>query len=146
MSDSDTLPEQDDDLLSTIRALVSEEAARAEPVRPKTADDPFSRQDAGAVERAPDSASVTPLRLTTDEAPPAARAGAAPLILDQPVKRGRVPTAPMYDEDALRGIVTELVRDELEQMMGEELDMRLRKAVRREIARLAEQRAQRRET
>ena len=145
MSDSDTLPEQDDDLLSTIRALVSEEAARAEPARPKAVDNPFSRENAGAAERTPESTSVTPLRLTTDETPRPARASATPLVLDQPVKRGRVPTAPMYDEDALRGIVTELVRDELEQMMGEELDMRLRRAVRREIARLAEQRAQRRD-
>lgn len=139
MSDSETLPEQDDDLLNTIRALVSEEAARAEPIRPTPATNPFVAEEAPTEQ----SVTVTPLRLTGQVA--SAPEEAAPLKLGNPVKRGRVPTAPMYDEDALRAIVTELVRDELEQMMGEELDMRLRKAVRREISRLAEQRAQRRD-
>ncbi|MSU89757.1 hypothetical protein GE300_09020 [Rhodobacteraceae bacterium 2CG4] len=132
MSDSDGRPE-DDDLLTTIRALVSEEAERAAPRRPASAPNAFAPEAEPAAAADPD----------TGRAP--TPAGSAPLVLDNPVRpgpRGEA-TAPMYDEEALRAVVTELVRDELDQLMGDALEMRIRKAVRREIARLAARRAER---
>lgn len=132
MSDSDNRPEQDndDDLLNTIRSLVSEEAAREAPFRPAPASHSFApaEDDADAAHAEPQYAQSPPL----------------PLKLENPVRAGRRPEtpAPMYDEEALRSIVTELVRDELDLLMGDALEIRIRKAVRREISRLAARRAE----
>jgi hypothetical protein len=127
MSDLQDMDDHEDDLLDTIRALVSEEEARAEAPKPKPVVNPFAGETADE-----------PVRLTQKP---------APLVLEKPVVRGSVPgapaPAPMYDEDAMRRIVTDLVREELDQVMGEELEMKIRRAVRREIAMLAERRARR---
>jgi len=132
MSDSDSRPEQgnDDDLLNTIRALVSEEAAREAPVRPAPASHSFAPADDDAD--------------TPHAEPRYAQSRPVPLKLENPVRAGRRPEAPapMYDEEALRSIVTELVRDELDLLMGDALEIRIRKAVRREISRLAARRAE----
>ncbi len=131
MNDSDNRPDQDDeDLLATIRSLVSEEAAREAPIRPEPVPNSFAPADdeADAPAAEPQSAQSRPM----------------PLKLDNPVQAGARPEAlaPMYDEEALRSIVTELVRDELDLLMGDALEIRIRKAVRREISRLAARRAE----
>ncbi|NNU81356.1 hypothetical protein HMH01_13000 [Halovulum dunhuangense] len=129
MNDTPNAPDTDDDeLLNTIRMMVQEEAAREPPVRPAY----FPAQEAASETPAPPPQTAQPQ-------------GSGPLVLgamarvDGPTRAAeppRGPAAPIYDEEALRRIVSELVRDEFDQIMGEALDHRIRQLARRELSTL----------
>ena len=110
----------EDDLLRTIRQMVMEENARA-PAPPPTHGPGVPEKSVGAAARAANGGRLV--------------LGAAARV-DQ---GGAVPPAPMFDESALRPIVAEMVREELADLMGEALEHRIRKVVRRELAALLEE-------
>lgn len=117
-------PEALADVLASIRELVSAETA--------------SRMTQG-----PGTGTV--LMLTDDmriDADPELRTGE---VLADGIAAGpdRLPPAPILDEEALRGVVNSIVREELQGELGDRISRNLRKLIRREIGQvLAEQRAE----
>ncbi len=114
------------DVLASIRALVSAEtSARL----------PLGSEDEDVV-------------MLTAEMRVAAPAGVGDLLAEGigtlPTRPLAAPTggAPILDEEALRGVINSIVREELQGELGERIGRNLRKLVRREIGEmLAEERA-----
>ena len=52
---------------------------------------------------------------------------------------GRRPAAPILDEEALRGVINAIVREELQGELGDRISRNLRKLIRREIAEMLEE-------
>lgn len=118
-----------DDVLSSIRKLVSEEAR-------------------ARVAQAQNEASVAPLEATADDTlrlTPAQKVDESPkpLVLENAVP-ARQPSlidedidldeaAPFSDEVALRKLVSEMLREELQGELGERITRNVRKLIRREI-------------
>lgn len=117
-SKSDEGPESLDDVLASIRALVSAEtSARVEP--------------GGAT----DVVLLTPA-MRLDEKP---RAGE---MLAEGIEGSAGPVggaAPSLDEEALRERINAIVREELQGELGERISRNLRKLIRREISELLEE-------
>ncbi len=115
------------DVLASIRALVSAETAARLPDTPEDED-------------------VVMLTAEMRVAPPppagdllAEGIGAAP---SRPLAAGTAGGAPILDEEALRGVINAIVREELQGELGERSTRNLHKRVRREIREmLAEERA-----
>jgi hypothetical protein len=59
--------------------------------------------------------------------------------------RPRVHGAPILDEEALRGVINAIVRDELQGELGERISRNLRKLIRRELAEMLAEREKERE-
>lgn len=98
-----------DDVLSSIRKLVAEEASAS-------LEDRLAKEENKLV--------LTPeLRVVHD---------AAPLRLDAPVSKDAAP-APFQDEVALRALVSEMIRDELQGELGARITRNVRKLIKREI-------------
>jgi hypothetical protein len=53
---------------------------------------------------------------------------------------GRAASAPILDEEALRGVVNRIVREELQGELGDRISRNLRKLIRREIGQMLEAR------
>jgi len=116
-SERGEMPESLTDVLASIRALVAAETtARVEGVA--LADvlllTPGMRVDAA----------VAPWR-------------AGELLADGLAPRARpIATAPIFDEEALRGMINEIVREELQGELGDRISRNLRKLIRREMAQM----------
>jgi hypothetical protein len=52
----------------------------------------------------------------------------------------RVQAAPILDEEALRGVINAIVREELQGELGDRISRNLRKLIRRELAEMLEAR------
>jgi hypothetical protein len=52
----------------------------------------------------------------------------------------RVQAAPILDEEALRGVINAIVREELQGELGDRISRNLRKLIRRELAEILEAR------
>jgi hypothetical protein len=111
-------PEAIEDVLASIRALVTAEASARL--------DDLSDQ---VLMLTPD------MRIDDDAepAPPGEATGAAPA-------RGR--PAPILDEEAVREMVNRIVREELQGELGDRISRNLRKLVRRELAQIEAERRQ----
>jgi hypothetical protein len=113
-------PEALEDVLASIRALVSAETASRLP-----------GSEAGG----------TVLMLTEEmriDADPAARSGE--VLSDGIEVTPSSGGAPILDEEALRGVVNTIVREELQGELGDRISRNLRKLIRREIGRMLEER------
>lgn len=112
------------DVLASIRALVSAEAA-------------------ARMEGAGDAILLTPeMRIDL----PRADVRAGEILADGLEEaRPRGPAAPIFDEAALRDMINEIVHDELQGELGERINRNLRKLIRREIGEIIEEAASRRE-
>ncbi len=112
-----------DDVLASIRKLVSEEAkARLQPAQ---------REDAPVPIGQPDTLMLTPeLKVAPGPTP-------APLKLDAPVAANADtppnPPAPFHDEVALRALVSEMLREELQGELGNRITRNVRKLIQREV-------------
>jgi hypothetical protein len=116
------MPEGMQDVLASIRALVSsEEAARS--------------GGAGRDEV---------VMLTRDMRVGAAAPRAGELLAEglDPDDLARLQPAPILDEEALRGIVNAIVREELQGELGDRIARNLRKLIRREIGQMLDERNQ----
>lgn len=51
----------------------------------------------------------------------------------------RVPTAPIFDEQALRDMINGIVREELQGELGERISRNIRKLIRRELAQILDE-------
>ncbi|MEM9231091.1 MAG: hypothetical protein AAGB10_15960 [Pseudomonadota bacterium] len=123
MSDTDrnhggAAPPEEDALLAAIRSAVTEAEARAAAPEPE----PQASQE---------PPSPAPLIL-----------GAGVRVAEEP-ETPPEPEVPIIDENELRGIIGELVRDELEQALGGGLEARIRNIVRSELAVLLDRSRQR---
>jgi hypothetical protein len=106
------------DVLASIRALVTAEAA--------------ARHHAA-------SGDDTVLMLTPEmRADPAAPARAGEVLAEGLESPPRAPGAPILDEEALRGVVNRIVREELQGELGDRISRNLRKLIRREIGQMLE--------
>jgi hypothetical protein len=106
------------EVLASIRALVSAEAA--------------ARQGAG-----PEPDAV--LMLTPDMRVDQGRAQRGEVLAEGIEPEPRPPGgAPILDEEALRGVVNRIVREELQGELGDRISRNLRKLIRREIGQLLE--------
>lgn len=124
-------PEGLADVLASIRALVSAEtAARLDaPGAP-----PADQADAGDADA--NVIMLTPqMRVTPDPAPVRSGEVLAEGLAPGPV---RAPGAPILDEEAMRGVINTIVREELQGEMGERISRNLRKLIRREIGQMLE--------
>ena len=113
------LPEAMQDVLASIRALVSSETAA---------------RTGGA------AAGDEVVMLTRDmRVDAAARPGEA---LAEGLGGGaaRLPSAPILDEESLRGVINAIVREELQGELGDRIARNLRKLIRREIAQMLDAR------
>ena len=125
-----------EDVLSSIRRLVAQEGGGATPLlltqelrvggwrpaaRPAVDDAELARRRAAVLAYVP---GVAPEH---EDAAHAAHAG------DPPLPANPAPTA-LADEDALRALVAEVVREELRGALGERITRNVRRMVRREIA------------
>jgi hypothetical protein len=109
------------EVLASIRALVSAEAAARRPDEP-AADDVLMLTPEMRVEPVPVSRSGEVLAEGIDPPPP------------------RGPGAPILDEEALRHVVNQIVREELQGELGDRISRNLRKLIRREIGQMLEDR------
>lgn len=128
--DGPPLPEALADVLASIRDLVSAEtAARRDP--PGPTDGVLMLTPAMRVDAGDDDA---PLRageiLTEGMGAPASRG----------LRPGAGQPAPILDEEALRGVINALVREELQGELGERISRNLRKLIRREMAQIEDER------
>jgi hypothetical protein len=114
-------PEALEDVLASIRALVSAE----------TASRTGQGTNTGAV-----------LMLTEEmrvDADPELRSGE--VLADGIAAAGdRMAPAPILDEEALRGVVNSIVREELQGELGDRISRNLRKLIRRELAQMIDER------
>jgi hypothetical protein len=105
------------EVLASIRALVSAETAAR----------------IGGDAEAPDV-----LMLTPDMRAQPGRSGE---VLAEGLDRvRRVQAAPILDEEALRGVINAIVREELQGELGDRISRNLRKLIRRELAEMLEAR------
>ena len=102
------------EVLASIRALVSEESR--------------ARQAPSGQELA------TVLVLTPEMAAPGRSGEILADGLDPSPSRGQ--PAPILDEEALRGVINTLVREELQGELGDRISRNLRKLIRRELAQM----------
>jgi len=108
------------EVLASIRALVSEESR--------------SRQ------ATPGQDLATVLVLTPEMAVTPTRSGEILSAgLDSAHAGSRNQPAPILDEEALRGVINTLVREELQGELGDRISRNLRKLIRRELAQLLEE-------
>lgn len=108
------------DVLASIRALVSEESR--------------SRQ------ATPGQDLATVLVLTPEMAVTPTRSGEILSAgLDSAHAGARNQPAPILDEEALRGVINTLVREELQGELGDRISRNLRKLIRRELAQMLEE-------
>lgn len=118
-------PQNVDDVLSSIRKLVSDEvqARSSEPVAEDGPHASFLKHP-----QTPDRTLVlTPELRVVDRKP-------APLRLETPVTEEPVGEAPFQDEVALRALVQDVVREELQGELGARITRNVRKLIKREIA------------
>ena len=99
-----------DDVLSSIRKLVSEEAS-------STLEERLAKEENKLV--------LTPELRVVDNGP-------TPLRLDTPVNT-KADVAPFHDEVALRALVSEMIREELQGELGARITRNVRKLIKREI-------------
>jgi len=113
-------PEELEDVLASIRALVTAETASRLPHR-----------TGGAV-----------LMLTEDMRVDADGATRSGQVLADGIAAGldRSTAAPILDEEALRGVVNTIVREELQGELGDRISRNLRKLIRRELAQMIDER------
>lgn len=122
---ANTTPEEFDDVLSSIRKLVSEEAqARGGEIRKAVEEKLVLTPEF----RVPD-ARPQPLRLDTPVAPDASQQGSEPAAT-----ANERPEAPFHDEVALRALVSEMIREELQGELGARITRNVRKLIKREVA------------
>jgi hypothetical protein len=114
-----------EDVLASIRALVSSESSAR-----------LGRRDAGP----PPVLMLTP-EMRVDGGAEPARDGEllAEGIGDHALRPPAAP-APILDEEALRGVVNRIVREELQGELGDRISRNLRKLIRREMGQLIEER------
>lgn len=128
-------PEGLADVLASIRALVSAEtAARLDAPGAPPADQADADADAGDAD-ANVIMLTAQMRVTPDPAPVRSGEVLAEGLAPGPV---RAPGAPILDEEALRGVINTIVREELQGEMGERISRNLRKLIRREIGQMLE--------
>ncbi|MBP7000869.1 hypothetical protein [Amaricoccus sp.] len=114
-------PESLAEVLASIRALVSAETG-------------------ARLDNAPggDVILLTPEMRVDAAAPPPARAGE--LLSDGlAVARPRPSPAPIFDEEALRQTINDIVREELQGELGERISRNMRRLIRREIAQMLDE-------
>lgn len=104
------------DVLASIRELVSAEA---------------DARKGGGTSRMPVPVLMLTPQMRVDASGPSGEVLAEGLE-DVPARAGAA--APILDEEALRGVVNAIVREELQGEMGDRISRNLRKLVRREIA------------
>lgn len=174
---SDSLSKHEiEDVLTSIRRLVSQEVARSNAdrllltpalrvVSGSAGDPPDAEASSGAV--AQDSATARPAEAPRPDAPeqadagsreavgardegeaPDAGAGSAPGSMSGAAQGAKAETGPatgaddelVIDENTLRDLVAQLLREELQGAMGERLTRSIRKLVRAEVARALSER------
>ncbi len=116
-SDGESIAE----VLASIRALVSEESrARQVP---------------------PGQELATVLMLTPGMAVPSTSAHSGEILAEgiEPLRPERAQPAPILDEEALRGVINDLVREELQGELGDRISRNLRKLIRRELAQMLQE-------
>ena len=114
-------PESLADVLASIRALVSAET----------------------IARVEGRASADVILLTPDmrvDAPEGARPGDVLAEGIEPGEARPMGAAPILDEEALRGMINTIVREELQGELGDRISRNLRKLIRREIAQMMAER------
>lgn len=114
------------DVLASIRALVSAEAS--------------ARMEGAAAEAGDVILLTQEMRVDL----PRADVRAGEILSDGLDEvRPRVKPAPIFDEAALRDMINEIVRDELQGELGERINRNLRKLIRREIGEIIDEAARR---
>ena len=128
---------EDAPFLSRRHAHAQESAAQRMQAAPTEAPAPEARfHDGLAEETAPQADPAPEARAAATEAPiPAARVKAPVTESAAPSARPEAEQAPIVDEEMLRRIVTEVLREELRGPLGDRITSNLRKLVRREIFR-----------
>jgi len=115
--DDGDAPESLAEVLASIRALVSEESR--------------SRQ-------APGEGPAGVLMLTPAMRADAPTSHSGEILTDGLDARGPRHPAPILDEEALRDLVNDIVREELQGELGERISRNLRRLIRRELAQMIE--------
>jgi hypothetical protein len=118
-TDGETPPESLEEVLASIRALVSAETR----ARVGGAGDVILLTEAMRVDDDRPVAAVGELLAEGIETRPAPRAASAPI----------------FDEDALRDMINGIVREELQGELGERISRNIRKLIRRELAQLLDE-------
>ncbi len=116
-SGPDVAPESLADVLASIRALVSAET----------------------IARVEGRASADVILLTPEMRVDSAEGARAGDVLAEGIESGPVrpvAPAPILDEEAVRGIINAIVREELQGELGERITRNLRKLIRRELAQM----------
>lgn len=152
MNDSVNEPNDVEDVLASIRKLVSEEvnsqAERAAPeplvLTPAQKADPLVLTPSQELEKKPAplvlgaQAKVEPTTAVRPEPvaavkPPEPVAKSEPVQSEAPISDTQTPDAPFQDEVALRALVAEMIREELSGELGNRITHNVRKLIRREI-------------
>ena len=152
----DTPQESLSEVLASIRALVSAEAAarggpgESEDPRGVLMLTPAMRVDhpsiAGAAQGPAPVSMTAPIPVPVsgsglDDSDDAGDPEAGPgEILAEGLDAGPLPQAPILDEEGLRDLVNSIVREELKGELGEQIGRNLRKLIRRELAIALEER------